>query len=82
MSLDEARQWFEIATVLCKFLEGGETKRQKVLLRFLFLLYVPKLISGFKDSGDISRTSCKIWIPLNEIYYHVPSLHAAAHNTL
>jgi len=30
MSLDEARQWFEIATVLCKFLEGGEVKRQKI----------------------------------------------------
>lgn len=30
MSLDEAKQWFEIAAVLCKFLEDGEAKRQKV----------------------------------------------------
>jgi len=38
MSLDEARQWFEIATVLCKFLEGGEAKRQKVCRALSFVL--------------------------------------------
>jgi len=30
MSLDEAKEWFEIATVLCGFLDGGEAKRHKV----------------------------------------------------
>ena len=38
MSLDEAKQWFEIATVLCKFIEGGEMKRQKVCRDLSFVL--------------------------------------------
>ena len=47
-SLDEARRWFEVATVICKFIPGGEDRASKVLC--LFNYCVTGIVIVFKIS--------------------------------
>jgi len=37
-SLDEARRWFEVATVICKFVPGGEDRATKISETYAHLL--------------------------------------------
>jgi len=37
-SLDEARRWFEVATVICKFIPGGEDRATKISETYAHLL--------------------------------------------
>ena len=36
-NFDEAKRWFEAATVICRFVPGGKAQSQKVCALFLFI---------------------------------------------
>lgn len=58
--LDEAKRWFESATVICRFVPGGKERAEKVRAAILF---------ASRSPSDYFTFSCRVQI--SEAYTHL-----------
>lgn len=61
-SLDEARRWFEVATVICKFIPGGGDRATKVLCLFN---YCDRDSDCIQDLGNVCTPPLPLWEQVN-----------------
>ena len=59
--LDEAKRWFEAATVIVRYVQNGKQKAQQVTSSLFFILDSEFLTQWIVGGGVLSPPACSVW---------------------